>query len=119
MNIVPYEQPVERPRRVKLSRLKGWRLPPNTVVVARPSPWGNPFKIDEYVSGEGGRLVAERVQTAADAVRMFRSMIDGLSTIDRSTFMRKLEQLRGKNLACWCDLDAPCHADVLLELANP
>lgn len=28
------------------------------------------------------------------------------------------EHLAGKNLACWCALDAPCHADVLLELAN-
>lgn len=28
------------------------------------------------------------------------------------------EELRGKNLACWCPLDQPCHADVLLELAN-
>jgi hypothetical protein len=26
--------------------------------------------------------------------------------------------LRGKNLACWCKLGEPCHADVLLELAN-
>lgn len=26
--------------------------------------------------------------------------------------------LRGKNLACWCALDQPCHADVLLEVAN-
>lgn len=23
-----------------------------------------------------------------------------------------------KNLACWCPLDQPCHADVLLEIAN-
>ena len=29
------------------------------------------------------------------------------------------EHLAGKNLACWCALDAPCHADVLLELATP
>lgn len=27
-------------------------------------------------------------------------------------------ELRGKDLACWCPLDQPCHADVLLELAN-
>ena len=27
-------------------------------------------------------------------------------------------ELRGKNLACFCPLDQPCHADVLLELAN-
>lgn len=27
--------------------------------------------------------------------------------------------LRGKDLACWCPLDQPCHADVLLAIANP
>jgi hypothetical protein len=28
-------------------------------------------------------------------------------------------ELRGWDLACYCPLDQPCHADVLLELANP
>lgn len=28
------------------------------------------------------------------------------------------KELRGKNLACFCALDQPCHADVLLEIAN-
>jgi Domain of unknown function (DUF4326) len=27
-----------------------------------------------------------------------------------------LEPLRGHDLACWCPLDRPCHANVLLEL---
>lgn len=31
------------PKRIQLRRTKGWRKPPNTVVVARPSKWGNPF----------------------------------------------------------------------------
>ena len=30
----------------------------------------------------------------------------------------ELAELRGKDLVCWCPLDRPCHADVLLELAN-
>jgi hypothetical protein len=29
-----------------------------------------------------------------------------------------LDVLRGHDLACWCPLDKPCHADVLLRLAN-
>lgn len=29
-----------------------------------------------------------------------------------------LDELRGRDLACWCPLDAPCHADVLVEIAN-
>lgn len=43
----------------------------------------------------------------------------------RDTLIRRLranptllEPLRGKHLACWCPLDQPCHADVLLEFAN-
>ena len=28
------------------------------------------------------------------------------------------EELRGKNLGCWCPLDGPCHGDVLFEIAN-
>ena len=32
--------------------------------------------------------------------------------------MDRMDELRGKNLACWCPLDQPCHADVLLEIAN-
>ena len=42
-----------------------------------------------------------------------RVVLDGL--IDHELY---LAPLRGKNLACWCPLDQPCHADVLLELAN-
>lgn len=30
----------------------------------------------------------------------------------------RILELEGKDLACWCPLDQPCHADVLLELAN-
>lgn len=31
--------------------------------------------------------------------------------------LKDIEELCGKDLACWCPLDQPCHADVLLELA--
>jgi hypothetical protein len=30
----------------------------------------------------------------------------------------KIAPLRGKNLACWCPPGQPCHADVLLQVAN-
>lgn len=36
----------------------------------------------------------------------------------REHLLANLSELRGKNLACWCRLDQPCHADVLLEKAN-
>ena len=89
---------VERPVRVQLSRKKGWRMPPNTVKVSRPSPYGNyagPTRFD------------------------YERDIAGLSNADRAFFMDEVAKLRGKNLACWCPLDQSCHADVLIELANP
>lgn len=96
------------PQRIQLSRKKGWRLPPNTVVVARPSIFGNPYKV-----GGIDHRTSERIIDAAHAVRLYieRGIPLALKPEIRS-------RLRGKNLACWCPLDAPCHADVLLELAN-
>ncbi len=94
----------DRPIRIRLSRTKGWRMPENTVVVARPSKWGNPFKVGEDVPGMPGEPM-----DATDACHYFRLFtVEGLD----------LAPLRGKNLACWCALDAPCHADVLLDWAN-
>lgn len=91
------------PHRIQLSRQAGWRMPANTVKVSRPGPWGNPFKV------EPGR-------TAAEAVEQFRAMVEGFAA--EPNVRMNIESLRGKNLACWCRLGEPCHADVLLELAN-
>lgn len=85
------------PVRVQLQRTRGWRMPPNTVRVSRPSPYGN---------------------YAGPTRKHFEDDIAGLSNADRAFFMDRVAELRGKNLACWCALDRPCHADVLLELAN-
>ena len=88
-----------KPERIQLQRIKGWRMPPNTVWVARPSRWGNPFKVTSK-------------RTAAQAVERFRCEMP-----DFTREAARLE-LRGKNLACFCKLGEPCHADVLLEIAN-
>lgn len=89
---------MSRPVRIQLSRAKGWKKPPNTVVCTRPGPWGN---------------------YAGPTKRHFVEDLAGMSNADKAFFMDRVAELRGKNLACWCALDAPCHADVLLELANP
>jgi hypothetical protein len=108
------------PQRVQLSRKKGWRMPPNTVKVSRPTQWGNPFIVGERTHRDSdGHVIA-----ADYAVEMFRFTtcpVEGRTGIF-TTFEGgeiDLRPLRGKNLACWCRLDQPCHADVLLELANP
>lgn len=42
---------MNRPKRIQLSREQGWRKPPNTVSVARPSRWGNPFRVGSVQTG--------------------------------------------------------------------
>lgn len=88
---------MSKPVRVQLRRTRGWRMPPNTVSVARPSPFGN---------------------YAGNTRAAYEADIADMSNADKAFFMDKVKELRGKNLACWCRLDQPCHADVLLELAN-
>ncbi len=88
------------PRRIQLSRRKEWRMPPNTVKVARPMGWGNPYRV-----GDPG------VPDATTAVTLFRKLVGNRTT-------GELRALRGKNLACWCPIGAPCHADHLLKIAN-
>ncbi len=90
------------PKRVSAMkwRFPGGKKPDNVVIVARPSRWGNPFKI----GGEG-------VPDAETAVECFEGLW-GVPPFD------DLSALRGKDLACYCPLDQPCHADVLLEWAN-
>ena len=94
----------EGPVRVQLRRSKGWRMPANTISVARPGRFGNPFHIGDF-----------GIPTAAEAVMRFREWLDERVV---GPPRPNLSPLRGKNLACWCRLDAPCHADVLLEMAN-
>jgi len=105
------------PQRIQRKRTKGWRMPPNTVSVTRPGPYGNPFVVGEYPPLTYAQLWNESVPDAATAVRLFRkALVKALLTHDGS--VDALIKLRGKNLACFCPLDQPCHADVLLELAN-
>jgi hypothetical protein len=105
-----------QPIRVQLSRAKGWRMPPNTVVVARPGKWGNPYKVTTAYSDEYCTIPAI---DAAAAVDLHRQWLTGLlaGALGDSTREALLE-LYGRNLACWCKIGEPCHADTLLELAN-
>ena len=104
--------PTGSPRRVQRKRTKGWKMPPNTVSVCRPGKWGNPFKVGERISDMNPSVVQNR----AEAVACFRVNL----LIGRLDFTVKdvITALAGKNLACFCALDQPCHADVLLSEAN-
>ena len=128
--VIPGE--TEAPVRVKLSRAKGWRMPPNTVKVDRSTRWGNPFAIESMGSTKLWCPDTRSWLTGLCSVRLiggrywYRSHLSRRQAVMLSCEMFAAEvgpaldpsPLRGKNLACWCALDAPCHADVLLELAN-
>jgi hypothetical protein len=101
---------IESPKRIQRQRTKGWRMPPNAVYVGRPSPWGNPYSI-----GEDWIIDPDQPpMTREDTVELFRTHV-AMTTSRHPDF---LAPLVGRDLACWCDLSVPCHADVLLELAN-
>lgn len=104
------------PERVQLRRTKGWRMPPNTVKVDRSTKWGNPITIAKDGVGDGKFTAGSR----REAVAMFTEMMSAASLADDYGYPRLdiVDELRGKNLACWCPLNEPCHADVLLAMAN-
>jgi len=77
-----------------------WQSNPNAVYVGRPSPWGNPFKVGEY--------------TLEEALGLYRFWLNEMIQ-ENPDFLKPLV---GKDLVCFCSLDQPCHADILLELAN-
>lgn len=95
------------PKRIQRKRVKGWRLPAGARCVTRPGKFGNPFstaaEFDHALRvclGEGG----------------FDTTLGQLQHMLR--IAREIDELRGLDLACYCELDKPCHADTLLELAN-
>ncbi|WP_313437351.1 DUF4326 domain-containing protein [Novosphingobium sp.] len=106
---------VERPRRVQLRRTKGWRMPENTVKVDRThQTFGNIFTVGCNPRHFSAAL-PDTCETVEQAVECFRYYANTWMALTQG---RWIEPLRGKNLACWCRPGAPCHADILLELAN-
>lgn len=136
------------PERVQLSRVKGWRMPPDTVRVCRPGKWGNPFDFRspdyqwtalafgcradppgrqaasvvayrQWINPGPGRVTVEFERKTSLVSGDHSLMVGKPAVAGRAPSMCEIvSELRGKNLACWCKPGAPCHADVLLELAN-
>lgn len=121
------------PVRIQLRRVAGWRMPENTVSVARPTLWGNPFWVSPWRDVATCIALFEDAMgggwhpaTSAHLPPAWSGYDEGQRWIKRWRERRNehprdaLGELRDKNLACWCKLDGtPCHADVLLRLANP
>ena len=113
-----------KPIRIQRRRTRGWKMPPNTVYVGRPTCWGNPYTIAGAREADYRGTDDELRQLCVD---MFaRDWLDTMRSAAQHPrhppmpFGKPLYlgPLKGKNLACWCRLDHPCHADVLLKLAN-
>ena len=92
-----------KPRRVQ--RKRGVKLPPHTRYVGRGSRWGNVWRVGDDGIPDRAAAVARYRESSRHWAPWFIAMIK--------------RELRGWNLACWCPLDGgPCHANVLLEIAN-
>lgn len=106
---------MSKPKRIQRKRTKGWKMPPNTVCVTRPGKYGNPFIVSEKLKpGQSINRVYVAVPTVEDSIECFREYAAEKLAADPHW----LDELRGRDLACFCGPDKPCHADVLLNLAN-
>ena len=129
------------PERIQRSRAKGWRMPKGAIYVGRPTRWGNPFVAHDWQASLRAVALGCRGDTAGRneaAVKLYRLWLtaerrpikrdrrDPLTKevmtlrpdIPRPTIEEIRTALRGHDLACWCRLDRPCHADLLLEIAS-
>lgn len=126
--------------RIQLQRTKGWRKPENTVLVARRSRWGNPFAVvgaqviarpwsvqrernlQSAVQWRGDEVIyschSSVSGATAHAINLFHAYCAVTLRDTPIEFAKWIAPLRGHDLGCWCPLNQPCHADVLLELAN-
>lgn len=109
---------VGRPKRIRLSRARGWRLSEGAVNCARPGPWGNPFVVGVFGTRE-------------KCVEAHQALMSGLICVSCKTpspdeqraaldyAIAHIIEVRGRDLACWCRLDGkPCHVETLLVAAN-
>lgn len=97
------------PKRIQRKRTRGWKMPKGAVYVGRPTVYGNTFKVGDK------DLIENRPMTAEDAVKYYEW---SLAYAPQEMIDEWKRELAGKDLACWCPLDQPCHADVLLKLVN-
>lgn len=114
-----------QPRRIQRSRAKGWQMPDGAVYVGRPTRWGNPFQVgapitDDAMAGiilDGLAPAIRRgvVEDAEHAVLLYNIHIRLHVPFTRTDVVA---ELAGRDLVCWCKPDRPCHADLLLRMAN-
>lgn len=123
------------PVRVQLSRAAGFRLRqqhPGARNVARPTAFGNPFVVGATTPADWhDRFAGVHVADRAHAVQLLRDYLTWRQRQCEATpgwhssvgpdfpwESQIREVLAGRDLACWCPPGEPCHADLLIEIAN-
>lgn len=101
------------PKRIQRQRTRGWKAPDGAVYVGRGSIYGNPWRIDPVTAPQPG-IVATHEEAVALFTKWLRSTPDGQAVARQAR-----KHLAGRDLMCWCPSSKPCHADVLLAVANP
>lgn len=89
------------PRRLQIRSSKMWTLPAGAIRVGAGTRWANPYLLGRY---------------AGSAEHSLERYVDKLRR-DPYLVAEIREHLAGHDLACWCKIGAPCHADVLLRVA--
>lgn len=105
--------PVIRSMAKRIKYKRGVKLPAGAVYVGRPTRWGNPYKIGDPNPTLGEKY--HQPMTREDVIGLYRNMCTGSAA---QWQLAIIENLRGKDLACWCPPNEECHADILLEVAN-
>ena len=100
------------PVRIQRRRTKGWRMPEGAVYVGRPSPWGNPYRYDRPIDWMDMELYRRWV--TGEEHRADPLFIRAMGLPPTPPDITRLRTATA--LACWCPLDQPCHADVLIKL---
>lgn len=135
------------PIRIQRKRTAGWTMPANTIYVGRPTRWGNPFNFAssdncwnalalgcrgdakgrreasvkafrQWIAPPKGRIKEMEFGVVMEAKGKKVPIGPRAKAGEAPSHDEIRKALRGKNLACWCALDQPCHADALLEIAN-
>lgn len=101
------------PARIRLSRAAGWRKPAGAIVVARPGMFGNPF--DARDLGRAEAVLRHRLWLTG--IGPDTHIVNGVA-YNRRLVHRRIGELAGRTLCCWCPLDGPCHAETLIKLAE-
>mgnify|MGYP001584844921 CR=1 FL=1 len=113
-----YRKEDMKPIRIQRKRTKGWKMPENTIYVGRPSKWGNPFLVGvAHLDDKNKWIPRSKIEAYLCFKEWFnRLWINRMNNLMESKY--PIKELKYKNLCCWCRLNQPCHADVLLEIAN-